>query len=273
METRAPRLISVARGPVVIAALAAQPGWVTRPLLDSRRGVFAPARAFSVPDEDVGRRTPHFGGGSESSEDDEEVAGSGGGDDAEDDDVACSLTRLPQLLGGRARRLLREERRRRVLLETLLRRPTPRAFWGVRSSNRRKMASTGVAHGTLLSLLQARTEGFAEAVSSAAKEAGGDGPGRTAALTGAAACAQHAAAVGDAGSRSRASRRISRPLIRAPWPTSNARTTQARSAWRREYHAVLFVAATPASRPARGGSVTLRRTRAWINCRPVARLR
>ena len=65
LETRAPALLaSRSAAPVVIAALSVKPLIGDAELLERvARACLAPAAAFSVPDDDVEAKNPHFGGG------------------------------------------------------------------------------------------------------------------------------------------------------------------------------------------------------------------
>ena len=65
LETRAPALLaSRSAAPVVIAALSVKPLMGDAALLERvARACLAPAAAFSVPDDDVEAKNPHFGGG------------------------------------------------------------------------------------------------------------------------------------------------------------------------------------------------------------------
>ena len=174
LETRAPQLLaSRSAAPVVVAALSVQPLLGDAALLDRvARACLAPAAAFSMPDEDVEAKNPHFGGGSESSEDEEEVAGSGGDDDAEgdSDDEDSDSDSSEDARGAFFEKSDDDD----SSVGDVVAAADATGDWGVADSSiPPPVLDDDVAHRTLLSLLQARTEGFAEAFSSAAKEAGG----------------------------------------------------------------------------------------------------
>ncbi len=172
LETRAPQLVaSRSAAPVVIAAHSVKPLMGDAALLDRvARACLAPAAAFSVPDDDVEAKNPHFGGGSESSEDDEEVAGSGGGDDDDEDDSDSDSDSSEDARGAFFEKSDDDDSSAGDVVEAA----TDAGDWGVADASLPPpVLDDDVAHRTLLSLLQARTEGFAEAFSSAAKEAGG----------------------------------------------------------------------------------------------------
>ena len=172
LETRAPALLaSRSAAPVVIAALAAKPLMGDAALLDRvARACLAPAAAFSVPDEDVEAKNPHFGGGSESSEDEEEVAGSGDDDEDDSDDEDSDSDSSEDARGAFFEKSDDDDSSAGDVVEAA----DATGDWGVADASiPPPVLDDDVAHRTLLSLLQAGTEGFAEAFSSAAKDAGG----------------------------------------------------------------------------------------------------
>jgi len=207
LEARAPALLaSRSAAPVVVAALSVKSLMGDAALLDRvARACLAPAAAFSVPDDDVEAKNPHFGGGrgaastlpsptrlahrstsagdedddedDEDDDEDDEDASAGSGDDVEDgsgsDDEEEDSDSDDSSEDARGAFFEKSDDDDSSAGDVAAAADAT-GDWGVaEASIPPPILDDDVAHRTLLSLLQARTEGFAEAFSSAAKEAGG----------------------------------------------------------------------------------------------------
>ena len=206
LEARAPALLaSRSAAPVVIAALSVKPLMGDAELLERvARACLAPAAAFSVPDDDVEAKNPHFGGGrgaasifafasrspsatrlahrstsagDEDDDEDDEDASAGSGDDDEDgsgsddeEEDSDSDSSSEDARGAFFEKSDDDDSSAGDVAAAA----DATGDWGVADASiPPPILDDDVAHRTLLSLLQAGTEGFAEAFSSATKETGG----------------------------------------------------------------------------------------------------